>query len=138
MAKDTKRTEIGQRLYELRTNHPTLKTQESVAEAMGIKRDNLARYETNVEPRISAIKKLCELFNVSSDYLIFGKESYVSALNEKLSNKYMIGQDINYNNSNNNLKTYVLNEDEQEIIDHIRSLSDEEQGAIMTLIRKRK
>ncbi len=138
MAKDTKRTEIGQRLYELRTNHPTLKTQESVAEAMGIKRDNLARYETNVEPRISAIKKLCELFNVSSDYLIFGKESYVSALNEKLSNKYMIGQDINYNNSNNNLKTYVLNEDEQEIIDHIRSLSDEEQGAIMTLIRKGK
>lgn len=135
MAKDTERTEIGQRLVELRNNHKDFKTQKDVADAIGIKRDTYARYETNTDLQLPIIKKLCELYHITSDYLIFGKNENTYNFNDNpLMHQHLFGTTIDYN-TNVDDKVYVLSEDEVKFIENYRKLSDEEKRFVQSSLR---
>ena len=58
-----------QRMEDLRKDRDM--TQEEVAEKIGMKREQYRRYETGQnEVKASFIIKICELYNVSADYLL--------------------------------------------------------------------
>ena len=60
---------FGEKLRELRKEKGL--TQKQLAEQLGNAQSAIYYWETNKqEPNISALKKLCEFFNVSSDYFI--------------------------------------------------------------------
>lgn len=65
-----KRNEIfGKRLKELRS--ATGKNQEDIANTVGISRARYSHYENNhVEPDIDLIRKIADVFNVTTDYLL--------------------------------------------------------------------
>ena len=64
---------LGQRLYALR-KFRGLSLQE-LAEATGISRSNLNRYEHDAsKPTTEYLKLLCQFYRVSSDYLLFGMQ----------------------------------------------------------------
>lgn len=66
---------LGQRLRELRNEWG--ETQEAVAKQTGIKRSNLANYETDVrKPRIDQLQILADYYEVSTTYLLTGSEVY--------------------------------------------------------------
>jgi transcriptional regulator with XRE-family HTH domain len=59
-------------------------SQQQLAEALSIKRSNIAAYETkNVEPRLSLIHKMSEYFNVSLSHLICEDMSLSTGNQEK-------------------------------------------------------
>lgn len=65
---------LGNRLYALR-KFRGLSLQE-LAEATGISRSNLNRYEHDVsKPTTEYLKLLCQFYRVSSDYLLFGMQA---------------------------------------------------------------
>lgn len=46
-------------------------SQEKVAEILNISRSNISKYENNkLEPNIYTLKQFCELYNITSDYLL--------------------------------------------------------------------
>lgn len=60
---------FSDRLKELRINANY--TQHQIAEMLGVKQQSYARYENNTgEPTLDTVVKLCEIFDVSSDYLL--------------------------------------------------------------------
>lgn len=64
---------LGNRLYALR-KYRGLSLQE-LAEATGISRSNLNRYEHDAsKPTTEYLKLLCKFYCVSSDYLLFGMQ----------------------------------------------------------------
>ncbi|HBK01674.1 MAG TPA: hypothetical protein DDY77_01395 [Clostridiales bacterium] len=65
---------LGQKLKELR--HSKNLTTKQVAEAIGLTRNAITNYESNIrEPSLSVLKSLCDFFDVSADYLI-GRSDY--------------------------------------------------------------
>lgn len=65
---------LGSRLYALR-KYRGLSLQE-LAEATGISRSNLNRYEHDASrPTTEYLKLLCNYYRVSSDYLLFGMQA---------------------------------------------------------------
>ncbi|MEZ2715385.1 helix-turn-helix domain-containing protein [Niallia circulans] len=61
---------LGDRLKKLRGN----KSQEEVAERIGISRARYSHYETErSQPDFETLKKLSDYFNVSIDYLVTGE-----------------------------------------------------------------
>lgn len=51
-------------------------SQEKLAEMLGISRQALSKWENGqANPDVNNIKKLCEIYNKSSDYILFGKEA---------------------------------------------------------------
>ena len=66
---------MKERLKELRIQKGL--TQKQVAIAVGVVPTAIANYEAGTrEPSIDILKKLCVLFNVSSDYLIGLSDKY--------------------------------------------------------------
>lgn len=60
---------LSTRLKTLRTQHR--KTQQDLADVLGISRQGYAKYENNLgEPDNSTLSKLADYFNVSTDYLL--------------------------------------------------------------------
>lgn len=58
-----------ERLKELRENNDL--TQEQVAQALGLKREQYRRYETGInEIKASHIIKFAKFYNVSTDYIL--------------------------------------------------------------------
>lgn len=52
-------------------------TQKQVAQAVGVVPTAITNYETGIrEPSIDVLKKLCDLFDVSADYLIGRIDNY--------------------------------------------------------------
>ena len=52
-------------------------TQKQVAEAIGLTKNALGNYEAGIrEPSLDVLYKLCDLFEVSADYLIGRVDSY--------------------------------------------------------------
>lgn len=65
---------FGERLKELRIEHGL--TQKELAEQIGQAQSAITYWEKNEqEPVISSLKKLCDFFDVSADYLI-GRKDY--------------------------------------------------------------
>ena len=66
---------LGQRLRECREEWG--ETQDMVAKKTGIKRSNLANYETDFrKPRIEQLQILADYYGVSTTYLLTGSEVY--------------------------------------------------------------
>lgn len=60
---------LGEKLKELRLAKGV--TLQSVASAVGITRSAVANYEANTrEPSLDTLKKFCDYFDVSADYLL--------------------------------------------------------------------
>ena len=65
---------LGQKLKELRNSRNL--TAREVAEAVGLTRNAIINYESDTrEPSLQILKKLCDFFDVSADYLI-GRSDY--------------------------------------------------------------
>ncbi len=71
-------------------------SQEAFAEKLGVSRQSVSKWETgNVMPDINKLVAMCELFGVSSDYILYGKEDSAPKSEEpapKLEEVY-IGED---------------------------------------------
>ena len=66
--------EIGNRIQELRKKKNI--SQEELANVMNVSRQAVSKWESNLSaPDIEKIIDLCEYFQVSSDYLLMGKET---------------------------------------------------------------
>ncbi|MEN6621771.1 MAG: helix-turn-helix transcriptional regulator [Smithella sp.] len=66
-------TTLGDRLLFLR--HSTKTTLQTLSNETGVSRSNLGKYEKdNVKPTADAIIAICSFYNVSADWLLFGKE----------------------------------------------------------------
>ena len=66
---------MGEKLKQLRLEKGL--TQRQVAEVLGLTVKGYNFYELNLrEPPIDTLKKLCKLFNVTSDYLIGLTDEY--------------------------------------------------------------
>ena len=64
---------IAERLQELRKNAGY--SQEQVAEMLGLSRQAVSKWESGQgKPEIDNIVKLTEIYNVSADYILLGKE----------------------------------------------------------------
>ena len=132
MAKDTKRSDIAQRLVELRKK--VNKTQNGIADAIEIKRDTYARYETDTELPLPILKKLCEFYKVTSDYIIFGNEINVYNFGDN-SRVYQptFSTIIDYNSNLNN-DEWILTEEEQKLIKNFRELSEAKKQGILLML----
>ena len=65
--------DLGERIYQLRTQKNF--SQEALAEALGVSRQSISKWETGSSvPELDKIVKLSEIFEVSLDELITGKE----------------------------------------------------------------
>ncbi|MCP4704270.1 MAG: helix-turn-helix transcriptional regulator [candidate division Zixibacteria bacterium] len=63
---------IGQRIKELRTDRGL--SQRKLAEITGINRTLIANYESDkANPTVKGLIKLTRIFNVTADYILFGK-----------------------------------------------------------------
>lgn len=66
---------FGEKIKDLR-NERNL-TLKAVALAVGLTRNAIANYEANTrEPSLDVLKKLCDFFDVSADYLIGRTDGY--------------------------------------------------------------
>ena len=64
-----------EKIKELRTERGL--TQKQVAEHIGLTKNALGNYEAGIrEPSLDILRKLCDLFDVSADYLIGRTDSY--------------------------------------------------------------
>lgn len=73
---------LSTRLKMLRTQHR--KTQQDMADVLGISRQGYAKYENNLgEPDNSTLSKLADYFNVSTDYLLGRSDSPTLTQEEK-------------------------------------------------------
>ena len=64
---------IGHQIHSLRDKHRM--TQEDLAIKIGVSKQTVSNWETGLKtPRMGAIQKLSNLFNVSKSYIIEGKE----------------------------------------------------------------
>ncbi|MCL2862406.1 MAG: helix-turn-helix transcriptional regulator [Firmicutes bacterium] len=62
-----------ERLKELREERGV--SQEQLAKAIGIRQQTISQYENGItQPDIQTIKKLCDFFDVTSDYLLGFKD----------------------------------------------------------------
>ncbi len=67
--------DFGEKIKELRTEKRW--TQKKLAEIIGQAQSTIFYWEQNQqEPNISSLKKLCEVFNVSADYLLGLSDEY--------------------------------------------------------------
>lgn len=131
MAKNTKRTEFGDTLVELRKSRHL--SQEAVAEKLNIKRDTYARYETETAPPIKIIKKLCEIYNVPSDVILgIDNNNYMTRVHNGISAKTAFSTYIAYNQNSD--ETVVLSDDEINLIERFRMLSEAKQEALLTFL----
>ena len=64
---------IGEKILELRTQKNM--TQEELAERLGVTRQSVSKWESNgTFPNINKLLEICDIFQVSLDYLLRGKK----------------------------------------------------------------
>lgn len=67
--------QFNEKLRQLRIEHNLSQT--DVANKLGLTRNAIGNYETGIrEPSLEILKKMCDLFDVSADYLIGRTDSY--------------------------------------------------------------
>ena len=67
--------QFNEKLRQLRIENNL--SQSEVANKLGLTRNAIGNYETGIrEPSIEILKKICDLFDVSADYLIGRTDSY--------------------------------------------------------------
>jgi transcriptional regulator with XRE-family HTH domain len=84
------KTDIKQRLRDLRRSKRL--TQEGVAEALGLAKESISGWETGKSmPSIVHLPLIAQLYGVSTDYLLTGKNSMPEGFGEKVS--YLAARD---------------------------------------------
>ena len=82
---------IGERILNLRKKSGL--SQEELAEKLGVSRQSVSKWETgNVMPDIDKAVAMCELFGVSTDYLLKGKEDHTGAVYNNVVEEEIIGE----------------------------------------------
>ena len=84
---------FGEKLKELRKEYNI--TQKQLAELLGQAQSTIVYWEKNEqEPVISSLKKLCGIFNVTSDYFIGLEDEFGNKITQnKSNNEYFIYND---------------------------------------------
>ena len=73
---------VGQRIQELRKNKYL--SQEEMAEQLEVSKQSISKWELDkAVPGIDKIIRMCELYGVTSDYLLMGKEDTASAESQR-------------------------------------------------------
>lgn len=71
---------VADRLYELRKNKK--KSQEEVADLLDVSRQAISKWESGqTNPDLNNIIKICEIYGVSTDYLLNGTEETIGVSN---------------------------------------------------------
>ena len=74
---EVRKMSIAERLQELRRKAGY--SQEQVAEKLGISRQAISKWESGQgNPEIDNVVKLTEIYNVSADYILLGRENNIS------------------------------------------------------------
>ena len=90
-------------------------SQQRLAEAIGVSQPSINKYENhNIEPEIEVLKRMADFFNTSVDYIIGHTD---------------VRRKIEHTD------VFYLNQFETEVITHFRSLDQEEQQCVDTVIR---
>lgn len=131
MAKNIKRSEIGQILVNLREQH-NIDNQQMIADMLGIKRDTYARYETDTNPPISIIKKLCSIYKISSDVIIGNDVDHRESITQRQP-AMRLGTYVAYS-PNAPLDGIVITDDEMTLLERYRRLSEARQESLLTLL----
>ena len=102
-------TTLGENIRRLRKEANM--TQKELADALKISVSNITKYEKGqLEPNLTILKKLCELFRISADKLL-NSDTKTTTLSEDFVNfvihKYKL--DINIENISNKDKELILN-----------------------------
>lgn len=97
---------LGNRLYEMRKSKKM--SQEQVAEALGVTRQTVSKWETDqTTPDFDKIIPLCNLYGITSEELLKGKEETVNNYTEDYTvdnnNDYYNPEDNNNSDSDNEL-----------------------------------
>ena len=81
---------LGERILELRKKNGL--SQEELAEKLGVSRQSVSKWETgNVMPDIDKAVAMCELFGVTTDYLLKGRTDHASAVYNDVLEEEIIG-----------------------------------------------
>ncbi len=131
MAKKTARSEMGERLVKLRNMFGY--NQQEIADLIGVKRDAYARYETSTNPPILVIKKLCEIYNITSDVLFGFSEIEDKKTTASVSSPLRFSNNIGYSPDSPN-EILVMSEDELFLIKQFRKLPQSKQEALIMFI----
>lgn len=68
---------LGERIQKLRKENQH--SQEQLADMLGVSRQAISKWEGNLgQPEISNVIKLSEIYNVSTDYILVGKDDAVA------------------------------------------------------------
>ncbi|MBR6473171.1 MAG: helix-turn-helix transcriptional regulator, partial [Firmicutes bacterium] len=101
-------------LKSLRNEHKI--SQQKLAEAVGVSQQSINKYENyNIEPDINTLIHLAEYFNTSVDYLIGNSEL------RQVAEVAM---------------SFILTQDETDLVTEYRRLSDSEKEVVRLLLRK--
>lgn len=82
---------LGERIFELRKQNGL--SQEELAEKLGVSRQSVSKWESgNVMPDIDKAVAMCELFGVTTDYLLTGKDEEKNDINSDTLEEIVIGE----------------------------------------------
>lgn len=131
MAKNTKRTTVGNNLVALRKKSPY--NQEQIAGMIGVTRNAYAKYETSIVPPLDKLILLCEIFNVSIDEIAAEPGSYTPQDQPK--KKILFKASSPYLNSIDGKEdvTITLSSDEVELLLKYRSCTTEKKEEILNM-----
>ncbi len=81
---------LGERIFDLRKKSGL--SQEELAEKLGVSRQSVSKWESgNVMPDIDKAIAMCELFGVSTDYLLKGKEDHGNSVYNDIVEEVIVG-----------------------------------------------
>lgn len=136
-------TTIGDRIRQLRGNEP----RKSLCEKLSVSIRSLINYENNLrEPSASLVAKLCEIYNVTTDWLILGKDIELIYSVDQTKQSCIIDHDIEHSLIKNepsnpsNKKDWVsdLTPDEFEALwDEFREEKEARRGWLQVEVIKR-
>ncbi len=108
-------------------------TQQTAADALGIKKNTYARMELHGNPTPDMLVKLARLYNVSPNSILFGVDRHFLSPHEDGDTD---GTRINDNNIFAEKPDLVLTTNEKNCIRACRKLTKEQQKEVMALINK--
>ncbi len=108
MAKNTKRTPLGEKLYQTRKKSHI--TQVQMSELLNIKRGTYARYETNTTPPIKILTKIGQILGLTTDDLLSENKTYAEIINENRNQLILLSSEHSYNKPQNNSNGFTNEE----------------------------
>lgn len=130
MAKNIKRTTVGNNLVTLRKKSPY--NQQQIAEMIGVTRNAYAKYETSIVPPLDKMILLCEIFNVSIDELASEPGTYNPTAPKKRVSFKATSPYLNSIEDSEDV-TINLSADELELLLKYRSCTDEKKEEILNM-----